>query len=110
MLCQGIVSGKEATGAVALNSTIWTNGNERWTNERKIKNEFTYFQVWRTAVKTNHSKYLAVRGIPNDSLLPLDRNIAIYMELVLYGNAAGTQGEVKINATTSVLRTLINTP
>ena len=54
------------------------------------------------AIKTNHSENLAVRGIPNDSFLPLDRNIAIDLELFLYGNAAGTQREVKINATASV--------
>ena len=43
-----------------------------------------------------------MRGIPNDSFLPLDRNVAINVELCLYGNAARTQGEVKINATASV--------
>ena len=44
-----------------------------------------------------------MRGIPNDSFLPLDRNVAINVELFLYGNAARTQEEVKINATASVL-------
>ena len=43
-----------------------------------------------------------MRGIPNDSFLPLDRNVAINVELFLYGNAARTQGEVKINATAYV--------
>ena len=43
-----------------------------------------------------------MRGIPNVSLLPLDRNIANNVELFLYENAAGTQGEVKFNATASV--------
>lgn len=50
----------------------------------------------------NHSEYLATQGIPNNSFLPLDRNVAIKFKLLLYGNATRTQGEVKINATASV--------
>ena len=33
----------------------------------------------------------------------LDQNIAINVDLFLYGNGARTQGEVKINATASVI-------
>ena len=45
----------------------------------------------------------AEQGIPNDSLLPLDRNIAINVKLFLYGNrATETQGEVKFNAASFV--------
>ena len=55
----------------------------------------------RNGGKTNHSENLAVRGILNNSFLPLDRNIAIYVEFILYGNGAGTEGEVKLNATSS---------
>ena len=43
-----------------------------------------------------------MRGIPNGSFLPFDRNIAINVDLFLYGNGARTQGEVKINATVPV--------
>ena len=39
--------------------------------------------------------------------LPLNRNIAINVELFLYGNAVRTQGEVKINATASVFHALL---
>ena len=42
-------------------------------------------------------------GIPNDSFLPLDRNVAINFDLILYGNAARMQGEVGINTTASVV-------
>ena len=52
--------------------------------------------------KTNLSKYLVVRGIPNDCFLPLERNIAFYMELFLYGTGVGTQGDLQFNATVSV--------
>ena len=55
--------------------------NAERTNERNINIAFTQFQVSKTAIETNNSKYLDLRGIPNDSVLPLDRNIAIYVEL-----------------------------
>ena len=55
------------------------------------------------AIKTNHSENLAVRGIPNDSFLPLDRNIAINVDLFVYDNGAGTQEEVKLYAIASVI-------
>ena len=42
-------------------------------------------------------------GIQNDSFLKLDQNISIELELFLYGNGVGTQGDVKLNATASVL-------
>ena len=73
--------------------TIFTNTeltlNER-TNER-YKLDLRSCGYDQKSGKMNHSEYLAMRGIPNDSFLPLDRNIAINVELILYRNGAGTQ-------------------
>ena len=56
----------------------------------------------RQSGQTNHSEYRDLRGIPSESFLHLDRNIAINVGLFLFGNGAGTHGEVKINTTASV--------
>ena len=42
-------------------------------------------------------------GILEDSLLPLDRNVANYVESFLYTNAARTQGYVKSNANPTIM-------
>ena len=65
---------------------------------------FTQLWIGQKSGKTNHSEYLALRGIPNDSFIPLDRNIAISVDLFLYENETERkETEVKCNATASVL-------
>ena len=80
------------------------NEREQTLNERTDDRKLIYAvpSIRNSGTCINEpSEYLAVRGIPNDSFFPLDRNIAIYGNC-LYMGTEQKHGEVKNNATASV--------
>ena len=69
------------TEAVSLFLTKRTNANVRRTNEQNIKKQISLISDARNSGKTNYSEYLAMRVDPNGLCLPLDRNIALNLNI-----------------------------